>query len=101
MILAAAIALILATPMEINNGPPPLRYRGDGQASVSFMHDVSRLCTLINPKLPPGYAYEACMDGNHLNLPNPCAPRFAGETYAHIACHELGHINGWSRLHGK
>jgi len=35
----------------------------------------------------------ACAGFGFIILPNPC--EFSDERYAQIACHELGHLNGW------
>jgi hypothetical protein len=41
----------------------------------------------------------AQVGGGAMALPNPCQARFAGESYAAVACHEKGHILGWN--HGE
>jgi hypothetical protein len=35
-----------------------------------------------------------------LILPNPC-PLAEVDLYAAIVCHEIGHLNGWPKGHGK
>jgi hypothetical protein len=37
----------------------------------------------------------AIIGGGWMALPNPCQARFAGESYAAVACHEKGHSLGW------
>jgi len=32
-------------------------------------------------------------------LPNPCDIRY--DNYARDVCHEVGHVNGWGKGHGK
>lgn len=55
---------------------------------------------------PNGYSFVGCttlnpVGNNGLALQNPCDHKFLGESYAKYACHELGHLNGWSVEHEK
>lgn len=99
--LAAAIPLAAATPTDrpYYAGMPPERYQGEGVAVVLFVNDVRQYC---NADIPPGYVLYACAgerDGvPTIVMPNPC-PVGDIEFYARIACHELGHISGWSGNH--
>lgn len=76
---------------------PPERLRGNvavGQVYFTDQHTIDELCGGRD-------FYTACaiVGGGEMALPNPCQPRFAGESYAALACHELGHVNGWPASH--
>lgn len=74
---------------------PPMRFRKDRSFRLEIMEpaELSKACG--DP------AFIACegetIRGVRVIVPNPCG--WSGE-YAHILCHELGHVNGWPRLHG-
>jgi hypothetical protein len=76
---------------------PPERYQRDIGVVTIFSHQgVRSLCTLKNA-LACTKVYK---NGSVLLVvPNPC-PLAGKELYATILCHELGHLNGWSALHG-
>jgi hypothetical protein len=79
------------------DGWPPKRFRGDNSAKVDFVNP-SRINEACGTKPDPNYPEEACQDGDHFVLPNPCTfPR--SDFYAQVACHELGHENGWPGNH--
>ena len=84
--LIALIPLVLAAV-------PPARFQGEASAYVHFVHDVAATCPI---KAPAGYTLKGCHQKlgkqSILILPNPCA--YPGE-FARIACHEIGHVNGW------
>jgi hypothetical protein len=72
---------------------PPTRYQGDAVAGVVFTTEggVQAMC--------PGVRYAVgCTVGGTIYLPNPCRWR---DAYATLACHELGHVNGWSAFHER
>lgn len=74
---------------------PPTRYQGDNSATVVFTTEaeVQRQC----PMQPPRFAL-GCTVGGTIYLPNPCRWR---DAYATLACHELGHVSGWSAFHER
>lgn len=83
-----------------SNVTPPIRYRGDRSFQVQFVapEEIERACGLTMPIC--GYKMMACRRGNKLILPNPCAGNAILEPYGMLACHELGHANGWPATHG-
>lgn len=85
-------------------GPPPPRFQHDTMTVVLFTSDVARSCGKEPP--PEGFVILGCTlrdpaTGNVLMvLPNPC--RMTGEgLHRHIACHEIGHVNGWGSYHER
>lgn len=88
-------------PRTISDGSAPARFQGDNAAVVYFIN-TKDLQTMCGGDAPEGYYYAGCSgtrDGVPvIALPNPC--QFDNEPYAHIACHELGHRNGWPATHG-
>jgi hypothetical protein len=79
-----------------NTDFPPVRYRKDTKATVYFEQPNK-----INADDNDGCdsAVFAYQDGNNIHLPNPCVyPKT--DAYARIACHEMGHKNGWPGYHG-
>ena len=85
----------------VSDAMPPERFRGNASASVIFRSpgEVDRRCA---PKVRMcGARYLACSRGRYMVLPNPCDPSFAGEAFARLACHELGHVNFWPATHGE
>lgn len=73
--------------------PPPGK-RGDAVALPVYFTDQAGIDYLCGGK----DQFIACaqIGGGIMVLPNPCQPRFAGESFAAVACHEKGHILGWS-----
>lgn len=72
---------------------PPLVRQGDARAVVEFIdpRSVEARCILGGP----GALACTRMDPERptIFLPNPCA--FPWDAYAVLACHEVGHVNGW------
>lgn len=94
------VFLLLASAGSVNDdGWPPRRYRRDATAQVHFVDQkhVTGYCDAGDPA-GPGWETVACESGFTLYLPNPCTYP-DGDEYARIACHELGHVNGWSNNH--
>lgn len=77
-----------------SNAVPPARFRKDASFSITIMPAaaIGRACG--------DAAFIACSEigGQHVIISNPCL--FQGEEYARQLCHELGHVNGWPRMHG-
>lgn len=79
---------------------PPIRYRGESAAITLFVYDVSGYCG----EAPEGFTTLGCRRRLKTGepviiLPHPCPAAEAGEFYALIACHEVGHVNGWGANH--
>ena len=99
IVLLAALASTASAERQQFAGMPPERYQGDGVAVVLFVSDVREYC---NTNTPAGYVLIACakkIDGVPvIVMPNPC-PIGDIDFYARVACHELGHVNGWPGRH--
>ena len=82
----------------INSGMPPVRFMGEAGAVVYFVNDVPSICGQATPP----YVIIACASEEKriIIMPNPCHPRFAGQEYAKIMCHEKSHLLGWPATHG-
>ena len=81
----------------IDDERPPVRFTGDNATTVAFVNSslIDRLCGMA----PLGFKTLACTGERVMVLPNPCA--YPDEdAYAHLACHELGHVNLWPADHG-
>lgn len=99
--LVAPLLLSAGNPVErgpLNADWPPARFQGDNMAVVIFASDVSAFCG----KAPAGYTVMGCQGRRKgvpvIVLPNPCTSGAIDGT-AKIACHELGHLNGWGGNH--
>lgn len=104
LLLAGVMMLAVNPALPPNSTPysssaPPMRYRGDNAPGTLFVSDVAPYCGPSDP----GHRIIACSGDKNgtpiIVLPNPC-PLADVEVYARIACHELGHRNGWPPLHG-
>lgn len=93
-------ALILGLTL-FSSATPPERYRGETVAVVETFkrEEIGGECERqVRRKPPKGMVYRACTRReDRVYLPNPCD--FPDEVFAHLACHELGHWQGWSRWH--
>jgi hypothetical protein len=85
----------------VNSDMPPIRFQGNNISVVHFTDQdgIHKYCG----KPEKGYTMVACRRQTNegvsvLFMPNPC-PTGGLEWYAKIACHELGHVNGWSGNH--
>lgn len=87
--------------LYVGDTPPPERFRGDTGAVVWFLSpaEVDLRCGDITGR-QLGDTFYACTHGVDITLPNPCGAQFAGERFARLACHELGHENLWPATHG-
>lgn len=94
------VALATDKTGYLSDDQAPLRFRSNNTAIVSFVSVIEQYCGIA----PPGYVFMACetlYKGNPvIFMPNPCAYPDS-DAYAHLLCHELGHVNGWPATHGK
>jgi hypothetical protein len=88
------IALVMGWLAPIPSG---VGWQKDNTAVVSFTSDPQTDCAILHNERPEdNEGVVACVNdirGDKMILPNPCL--FKTEHYARVACHELGHINGW------
>lgn len=101
LVLAALIGLAACGAPTVGSfqQQPPDRYRADGLVAVQFVDpdQIPALCA-AGQDLGAGKVIGACVKGLFMILPNPCAwPN--DSDYRQIACHELGHRNGWPASH--
>ncbi len=107
---AAGLALVLLATSAIAQTPPPTpfsdsrppeRLQGDATTVVQFTHQagIDASCQSLFGAPPPGMKTNACFTGKKIIMPNPCAFPDS-DPYAHMLCHELGHVNGWPPNHG-
>lgn len=103
LILVSAVLLAsCGNPMPTDSDDaPPVRYRHDNAAYVTFTSQVSRDCYEAGLRGDPDLT-NACAvissEGVALIVPNPCNER---GSYAQVMCHELGHVNGWPVNHPR
>jgi hypothetical protein len=86
------IALISSFLAPIPSG---VGWQKDNIVMVAFVSDPGTACSQLLGG-PPNPFVLACVDdigGRKVVLPNPCLIK--NEHYARLACHELGHTNGW------
>lgn len=72
---------------------PPMRYRDNAAAYVSF-GTVESHCG----KDKAGCVRVDLIGRMTMHLPNPCYQALEGD-FPSLACHELGHVNGWGGNH--
>lgn len=96
-------AAAVATTNLMDDGYPPARYQHDGTASLTMFVGQKTVNTVCG-EAPRGWRTMACAfpdTDRKMVLPNPCSAEFAGESFARLACHELGHLNGWPGNHPR
>lgn len=81
------------------DGWPPVRYRKDNATQVSFLHQMSIEVVCGKAKKPKVMMACTNVESGAIALPNPCEYPDRDD-FARIACHELGHLNGWAGEHG-
>jgi hypothetical protein len=85
----------------MNDSLPPIKYQGDASAVVITVPDPNQVCGPAEK----GYVILACEFEKKktpiIVMPNPCRfPEAQNEnSYAHLFCHEFGHVNGWNATH--
>jgi hypothetical protein len=96
-LVGAAPTAEVADPRTINSEMPPERFRAMRKVSIEFADNLNEKCG--NP--PPKKAWGGCRRGNTLYMPNPCFTysQDKSQHYAKITCHELAHMNGWTKYH--
>jgi hypothetical protein len=96
-----AVAATATVPNTAFDGWPPRQYQRPVTTTVIFANfpDIPKLCHYA--PLPPSQGqYEGCTLANGtLVVPNPFNGAFAGERFARIVGHEIGHMNGWPGNH--
>lgn len=88
-----------------SGGTPPAKYSKDTVVTLYFDNPNIINKTLANGKPACNatlFAYTYPPNGKKravMHLPNPCTyPQT--DAYARLACHEMGHANGWPGYHG-
>lgn len=102
--VAAAAAINAASasaPSLYSDRTPPVRFQGDATVSLelSDQQGIDRRCHPRFGAPPAGMKTDACEMDGRVVAPNPCTYPDS-DAYAHLLCHELGHVNGWPRTHG-
>lgn len=84
-----------------SDGMPPERFRGEGTYTVVITDQpgINQACG-GGPQVPCGMEVKACSNRARVVLPNPCDPKYEGQSFAHLFCHETGHRHGWPAYHG-
>lgn len=90
---------------------PPVRFQqldGGTVAAVAFVpiEAVPRLCAKLGTPVFADYVTRGCTvrrsDGlPMIIMPNPCLAPGPYMSPAYVACHEIGHANGWTGTHGE
>lgn len=87
------LALAVAARGPIFSGLPPVRFQGDNRlGNIVFVSDITTKCG----QPPKGYRFLGCVIDKIIYITNPC---HSEGKYAMTLCHELGHVNGWTREH--
>lgn len=113
-----AAALSLAGLLFVQSGSylaprPPEQFTASTPEPVTIFYaepaTVDAVCRALmeagNPperQSPEGWTIFACTNtaARRSILPNPCGKQYAGEPFAALACHELGHANSWGWEYG-
>lgn len=85
-------------PGYLDDSTPPVKYQGNVSAIVSF--GTVGKCGVA----PPGYVFLGCtINGVIVHLPNPCSlpAHVLPDSFSHLVCHEMGHVNGWPANHPR
>lgn len=100
------LLLLLAIAAPLNDDLPPSRYQGNAKPTIVVTVDdtnTKAACGVAQP----GWVLMGCefdtKKGPTIIISNPCNwPETRDkETFAHLMCHEFGHVNGWSVDHSK
>jgi hypothetical protein len=105
--LRAAPAAVQAGPADIdapNSALPPERFQALRGATIVMTlfvpaEAVEPTCLRFGMERTPGYTIAGCtviVKGEPvIILPSPCERPGAYMTPSYVACHEIGHVNGW------
>lgn len=88
---------------EVYDGPPPARFQQDTEATrVIFTGQAAQKCAGAGLKPVAETETNACAligaSRREIIIGNPCK---ATGKYAADLCHEIGHLNGWPKDHGR
>lgn len=98
--LAATLVVMSAQTQSTNDYPqPPESLRGDATVLVRFV-DPEQLPAICKSYGATVIAAACTVNRQLVVLPNPCV-RYHDTKYGQLACHELGHVNGWPADHGS
>lgn len=100
-LLSAAAVTLAPNSTRFSDGRPPDRFQDDRTVTVQFtdQRGINEACHPRFGPPPAGMKTNACATGRRVIAPNPCDyPE--SETFAHLLCHELAHMNGWPSTHG-
>jgi predicted Zn-dependent protease len=99
LVKCVVLAVALATGFLVtDNLCVPQQYRGNAKVTVYFTDEkgIAKHCGVSRD---PSLTTLACsqINGHKMVVLNPCLDQDADtpETYAHVLCHELAHVNGW------
>jgi hypothetical protein len=100
-LLAVAAITLAPNSTTISDARPPQRFHDDRTVTVQFTDQtgINRVCHPRFGAPPAGMKTNACATGKRVVAPNPCEFD-QSDAYAHLLCHELGHMNGWPATHG-
>lgn len=86
-----------------DDGMPPVAYQDDAIVPIlAYAGNPADRELLCDADVPDNMVLLGCVLPNGATvLPNPCSAEYAGESFAIIACHELGHSNGWPGTHPR
>ena len=99
-LLLAVVSVSAAQRGLVSDAVPPERFQGPASAQIVTASQIqtSLTCDQIMGEPPPGVVWRAChINGGPVYVPNPC--EWPGEQFAHILCHEMAHVQGWSAYH--
>ena len=98
--MAAALATV-AHSTPYSDSRPPEVFQRDATMTLELANqdEINDTCHALFGAPPAGMRTQACTTGQRVVMPNPCTFPDS-DAYAHLLCHELGHLNGWPSTHG-
>jgi hypothetical protein len=98
--LAATLAVALGGCAATYVPRPPPAYQGEARTMASFVDGarVDPLCRAAGGVRAEHQRIAGCATPEGLVLPHPCQWA-AGDEYADLLCHEVGHLLGWPANH--
>jgi len=98
--ISFALAVATAAPVTQYVSLPPSEFQGGAPIAVRLITgpraDIDPACKFLGGQVGPGMVIAACYKNGVIVAPDPCDPFFAGEKFADLMCHEIGHARGWS-----